>query len=120
MQIDKELINKCIQYYANFKIDKKINLFGNFQYKLLNSNEYNAWMENLANLYILAFSMWETKNYQEIIGLLLVEKLDKLVVKKFEEKLEEGKGNCSCSCSWNLMNTTILSKIEEILKDEKC
>lgn len=107
MQIDKELIEKCIKYYNNFKIEKKINLFGNFKYKLLKSDEYNVWMENLANLYILAFSMSETQNYQEIISQELVENLDNLIKKKDEE--EKG--------GWDLMSDTIISKIENILKD---
>lgn len=116
MRINKKLIQKCIKYYKSFKIDEKINLFGNFQYKLLNSNEYNVWIENLANLYIIAFSMSETKNYQEIISPLLVEKLDKLVVEKYEEKyeekLKEGKD------IWNLMDTAIILKIKNILEEK--
>lgn len=107
MKIDKELINKCIKYYANFKIEKKINLFGNFKYKLLKSDEYNVWIENLANLYILAFSMSETQNYQEIISQELMENLDNFVKKKDEEV----KGG------WDLLNDTIISKINNILKD---
>lgn len=107
MQINKELIEKCIKYYCNFKIDKKINLFGNFKYKLLKSDEYNVWIENLANLYILAFSMAETQNYQEIISQELVENLDNLVNKKDEE----GKGG------WDLLDENIISKMENILKD---
>ena len=107
MKIDKELINKCIKYYANFKIEKKINLFGNFKYKLLKSDEYNVWIENLANLYILAFSMSETQNYQEIISQELMENLDNLVKKKDEE--EKG--------SWDLLDENIISKINNILKD---
>ncbi len=105
MIINKELIEKCIKYYANFKIEKKINLFGNFKYKLLKSDEYNVYMENLANLYIVAFSMSETQNYQEIISQELVENLDNIVDKKQEEN--EG---------WDLMSDTIISKIENILK----
>ena len=100
MQINKELINKCIKYYANFKIEKKINLFGNFKYKLLKSDEYNVYIENLANLYILAFSMSETQNYQEIIAQELVENLDNIKIKKEEE-----------NDGWDLMTDTIISKI---------
>ena len=106
MQINKELIEKCIKYYNNFKIEKKINLFGNFKYKLLKSDEYNVYMENLANLYILAFSMSETQNYQEIISQELVENLDNLVNKKQDEN--EG---------WDLSGENIISKINNILKD---
>ena len=107
MIINKELIDKCIKYYNNFKIEKKINLFGNFKYKLLKSDEYNVWMENLANLYILAFSMSETQNYQEIIAQEFVENLDNIVKKKDEE----GKGG------WYLLDENIISKINNILKD---
>ena len=107
MQIKKELIEKCIKYYANFKIERKINLFGNFKYKLLKSDEYNVWIENLANLYILAFSMYGTQNYQEIISQEFVENLDNLVKKKDEE--EKG--------GWDLLDDTIISKINNILKD---
>lgn len=107
MKIDKELIQKCIKYYNNFKIEKKINLYGNFKYKLLKSNEYNVWIENLANLYILAFSMSETQNYQEIISQELIENIDNLVDKKNEE--EKG--------GWDLFDDTIISKINNILKD---
>lgn len=106
MQINKELIEKCIKYYANFKIEKKINLYGNFKYKLLKSDEYNVWIENLANLYILAFSMSETKNYQEIIAQELVESLNNLVKKKDEK--EKG--------GWDLLDDTIILKMESILK----
>lgn len=105
MIINKELIQKCIKYYANFKIEKKINLYGNFKYKLLKSDEYNVWIDNLANLYILAFSMSETQNYQEIIAQELVENLDNLVDKKNEE--EKG--------GWNLLDDIIILKIENIL-----
>lgn len=105
MQINKELIEKSIKYYTNFKIEKKINLYGNFKYKLLKSDEYNVWMENLANLYILAFSMSETQNYQEIIAQELVENLDNLV----DKKNEEVKGG------WDLLDDTIISKMENIL-----
>lgn len=107
MKIDKELINKCIKYYNNFKIEKKINLFGNFKYKLLKSDEYNVWIENLANLYILAFSISETQNYQEIISQELVENLDNIVKKK--DKEEKG--------SWDLLDENIILKINNILKD---
>lgn len=107
MQINKELIQKCIKYYANFKIEKKINLYGNFKYKLLKSDEYNVYIENLANLYILAFSMSETQNYQEIISQELVENIDNLVDKKDEEV----KGG------WDLLDENIISKINNILKD---
>ena len=107
MKIDKELIEKCIKYYANFKIEKKINLYGNFKYKLLKSDEYNVYMESLANLYIIAFSMSETQNYQEIISQELIENLDNLVKKKDEE--EKG--------GWDLLDDTIISKINNILKD---
>lgn len=106
MQIKKELIEKCIKYYANFKIEKKINLYGNYKYKLLKSDEYNIWIENLANLYILAFSMSETQNYQEIIAQEFIENLDNLVDKKNEE--EKG--------GWDLSDENIISKIENILK----
>lgn len=107
MITNKELIEKCIKYYANFKIEKKINLYGNFKYKLLKSTEYNIWIDNLANLYILAFSMSETQNYQEIIAQELLENLDNLV----DKKDEEGKGG------WDLISDTIISKINNILKD---
>lgn len=106
MQINKELIEKCIKYYNNFKIEKKINLFGNFKYRLLKSDEYNIWIENLANLYILAFSMSETQNYQEIIAQELVENLDNIKIKKEEE-----------NDGWDLLDDTIISKMENILKD---
>lgn len=106
MKINKELIEKCIKYYANFKIEKKINLYGNFKYKLLKSDEYNVYIENLCNLYILAFSMSETQNYQEIIAQELVENLDNLVDKKNEE--EKG--------GWDLLDDTIILKMENILK----
>lgn len=107
MQIEKELIDKCIQYYNNFKIEKKINLYGNFKYKLLKSDEYNVYIENLANLYILAFSMSKTQNYQEIIAQEFVENLDNLIKKKDEE--EKG--------GWDLSDENIISKMENILKD---
>ena len=107
MQIDKELSSKCIKYYTNFKIEKKINLYGNFKYKLLKSDEYNVWLDNLANLYIIAFSMLETQNYQEIIAQELVENLDNIVNKKDEK--EKG--------GWDLDSETIISKINNILKD---
>lgn len=106
MQIDKELIEKCIKYYANFKIAQKINLYGNFKYKLLKSTEYNIWINNLSNLYIVALSMSETQNYQEIISQELVENLDNIVDKKNE--IEKG--------GWDLMTDTIVLKIENILK----
>jgi hypothetical protein len=105
MIINKELIEKCIKYYNNFKIEKKINLYGNYKYKLLKSDEYNVYMENLSNLYILAFSMSKTQNYQEIIAQELVENLDNIVDKKNKE--EKG--------GWNLLDDTIILKIENIL-----
>lgn len=108
MQIKKELTEKCIKYYNNFKIEKKINLFGNFKYKLLKSDEYNVWMENLANLYILVFSMSKTQNYQEIIAQELVENLDNIIGKKEEEN--EG---------WDLTSDTIILKMENILKRDE-
>ena len=107
MQINKNIIEKCIKYYANFKIEKKINLYGNFKYKLLKSDEYNVYMESLANLYIIAYSMSETQNYQEIISQELIENLDNLVKKKDEE--EKG--------GRDLLDDTIISKINNILKD---
>lgn len=116
MKINKKLIQKCIKYYKSLKIDEKINLFGNLYYKLLNYNEYNAWIEILANLYIVAFSISETKIYQEIISSLLVEKLNNLVVEKYAEKLEVGEDGFLCS--WNLMNNTIILKMENILEDK--
>lgn len=106
MQISKELINKCIKYYNNFKIEKKINLYGNFKYKLLKSDEYNVYIENLANLYIVAFSMSETQNYQEIISQELAENLDNIKIKKEEE-----------NDGWDLSDEEIIFKINNILKD---
>lgn len=114
MQIDKELVNKCIKFYANFKIDKKINLFGNFKYKLLDSKNHEDWLENIANLYIIVFSMKNTKNYQEIISQEFKNSLDELVDRKqnFRNmKIDTESLNVD-------LKSKIISKIEEILKDE--
>ena len=74
---------------------------------MLKSDEYNVYMESLANLYIIAYSMSETQNYQEIISQELIENLDNLVKKKDEE--EKG--------GRDLLDDTIISKINNILKD---
>ena len=51
--------------------------------------------------------MSETQNYQEIISQELIENIDNLVKKKDEE--EKG--------GWDLLDDTIISKINNILKD---
>lgn len=104
MKIDKELIEKCKKFYANFKIDKKINLFGNFKYKLLDSKNHEDWLENIANLYIIVFSMKDTKNYQEIINQEFENSLDELLYKEL----------FICDL-WS----EIISEIEKILEEKK-
>jgi hypothetical protein len=104
MKIDKELIEKCKKFYANFKIDKKINLFGNFKYKLLDSKNHEDWLENIANLYIIVFSMKDTKNYQEIIS------------QEFENCLKQLVYEKPFICDlWS----EIISEIEKILEEKK-
>lgn len=121
MKIDKELIEKCKKYYANFKIDKKINLFGNFKYKLFDSKNYEDWLENIANLYIIVFSMKNTKNYQEIISAEFESGLDRFLDMKqniadFVSIKVDIIGNFFPP---NLdLKSEIISEIEEILKDE--
>lgn len=118
MQIDKELINKCIQYYANFKIDKKINLFGNFKYKLLDSKNHEDWLENIANLYIIVFSMKNTKNYQEIISQEFENGLDRFL------DMSQDIANIKIDIIEDLipnvdLKSEIISEIEKILEEQK-
>lgn len=114
MQIDKELINKCIKYYANFKIDKKINLFGNFKYRLFNSTSQKDWLEIMANLYIIVFSMKNTKNYQEIISQEFENSLDDLIDR---EKIFYNMKKINTDSPNIDLWSEIVSEIEKILKE---
>lgn len=113
MKLNQELIDKCIKYRDWLDLEGKISMYHNFKYELQQSETYNDFLHNIAECYIIAFSMFEKginidyRDYMEIIGSELVENLDNLIDKKNEK--EKG--------GWDLMSDTIISKMENILKD---
>lgn len=116
MIIDKELIQKCIKYRDWLELDGKISMYYQFKQELKEADNYNDFLHNIAELYILAYSMYEREisidyvSFEEIIAQELVENLDNLVDKKNKE--EKG--------GWDLLDDTIILKIENILnRNEK-
>ena len=110
MKLDKELINKCTKYRDWLDLEDKMFIYHNFKQEFKEADNYNDFLHNIAECYIIAISMFEKEisidymDYMEIIGNELVENLDNFVNKKQEENK-----------SWDLSNDTIIRRIENII-----
>lgn len=107
MNLNQELIDKCIKINVHDKVylKNKLYLYSKYKKDLKASNNYQSFIVNLSYCYIIAYSLYD--NSLEINKIISEELLENL--NNYLEEIKDKNG------AWELDDETIIRKIEWIL-----